>query len=183
MSFEALKSIVFKRWRKETMIFDDLTYSGSGLQRVGIATEKSRVPAWRLTMGIDNQRKLDERSSLGLGPKDTIYNRYECSQEKTEFNRQLCGVSLRIIRDWTGSHNDEISVLALSLSLLYAIQSDISLRQSSSSLREISVYVVDKDTNTWVSSAYKWLSNVWLWIRELSGVLYRVNSSGPRTKP
>jgi len=74
-------------------------------------------------------------------------------------------------------------LLALSLSLLFAIQPEISLRQSPSCLRETLVFIVDKDMYTWVSSAYKWWSNLWLWISEFSGVVYRVNSSGPRTEP
>ena len=59
----------------------------------------------------------------------------------------------------------------------------LSLRQSPSCLRERSVVIVDIDMYTWVSSAYKWWSKLLLWIRELSGVVYRVNGSGPRTEP
>jgi len=58
-------------------------------------------------------------------------------------------------------------LLALSISLLFVIQPDIPLRQSTSCLRERSVSAVDKDMYTWVSSAYKWWSNLWLWISEL----------------
>ena len=36
---------------------------------------------------------------------------------------------------------------------------------------------------TWVSFAFKRWSNLWLWIRGLSGVVYRVNSTDPRTEP
>ena len=72
-------------------------------------------------------------------------------------------------------------LLALSLSVLVVIQPEISLRQWPSCLRERSVSVVDKDMYTWVSSAYKRWSNLWLWISELSGVVSRVNSSGPWT--
>ena len=46
-------------------------------------------------------------------------------------------------------------LLALSLSLMFVFQSEISPRQSTSSLRERSVSAVDKDMYTWVSSAYK----------------------------
>ena len=46
-------------------------------------------------------------------------------------------------------------LLVMSLSLLFVIQAEISLRQSPSCLREISVYAVDKGVYTWVSSAYK----------------------------
>ena len=74
-------------------------------------------------------------------------------------------------------------LLALSRGLLFVTQPEISLRQSPSCLRERSVSVVDKDVYTWVSSAYNWMSNSWLWIRELNGVVYRVNSSGSRTEP
>ena len=41
---------------------------------------------------------------------------------------------------------------------------------------------VDKDVYTWVSSAYKWWYNLSLWISELTGIVYSVNSSGPRTE-
>ena len=71
-------------------------------------------------------------------------------------------------------------LLALSLRLLFVIQPGISLRQSPSCLREISVSAVDKDLYTWVLSAYKWRAYLWLCIRQLSGVIYRVNSSGLR---
>jgi len=63
------------------MLFDDVTCSESEFQRVGTATEKSRVPAWVLTMGTDNKWKRDERSSLGLGAKESMDNRYEGSPE------------------------------------------------------------------------------------------------------
>ena len=53
-------------------------------------------------------------------------------------------------------------LLALSLRLLFVIQPEISLRQSPSCLWERSVSAVDK---------------------EISGVVYRVNSSGSRTEP
>jgi len=46
-------------------------------------------------------------------------------------------------------------LLALSLSLLFAIQLDISLRHSPSCVRDKSVSAVDKDFYTWVSSTYK----------------------------
>jgi hypothetical protein len=45
------------------------------------------------------------------------------------------------------------------------------------------VSAVDKDMYTWVSSAYEWWSNLWLWVSELSGLVYKVNSSGQRTEP
>jgi len=85
---------------------------------------------------------------------------------------------------WSGcSSNNEICFGALSLSILLVIHPTISLRQSPSCIRERSVSAVNKDMYTWVSSAYKLWSNLWLWIRELSGVLYKVNSSRPRTEP
>ena len=68
-------------------------------------------------------------------------------------------------------------LLASSLSLLFVIQPEISLRQSPSCLRERSVSAVDKYMYTWMSSAYKSWSNLWLWIRELT-----VNSNGPWCK-
>ena len=74
-------------------------------------------------------------------------------------------------------------LLAFYLHLLFVIQPEISLRQSSSCFREGSVTVVDKDMYTWVSSAYNWWSNWWMWMSELSDLVYRVNSSGPRTEP
>jgi len=46
-------------------------------------------------------------------------------------------------------------LLALNLSLLFVIQPEISPRQSLSYLRERSVSAVNKDMDTWVSSAYK----------------------------
>ena len=71
------------------------------------------------------------------------------------------------------------ALLALSLSLLFVIQPEISLRQSPSCLKERSVSAVDEDMYSWVLSTYKWWSNWWLWISELSGV---GNNSGPRTE-
>ena len=73
-------------------------------------------------------------------------------------------------------------LFALNLNLLFVIQPEIS-RQSPSCLRERSVSAVDKDMYTWISSGNKWWPNLSLWIRELSGVVYRVNSCGPRTEP
>ena len=64
------------------MIFDNLTYSESEFQRVGTATEKSRVPAWVLTLGTVTKWKPDEPSSLGLGHRENMENRYECSPEE-----------------------------------------------------------------------------------------------------
>jgi len=69
-------------WWKETMLFDDLTSSESEFQRVGTATEKARVPAWVLTLGTDSKWKPDERSSLGLGDKESMENIYEGSLEE-----------------------------------------------------------------------------------------------------
>jgi len=74
-------------------------------------------------------------------------------------------------------------LLAFSLSLLFVIQSEISLSQSPSCLRERSMSAVYKDIYIWVLSAYKRWSNLWLEISELSGVVYRVNNSDPRTEP
>jgi len=56
------------------MLFDDLTCSEREFQRVGIATDKARVLAWVLILGKDNKRKPDERSSLGLGDKESMEN-------------------------------------------------------------------------------------------------------------
>ena len=67
------------------MLFDDLTCSGSEFQRIGTATEKARVPAWVLTMGTDNKWKPDGRSSLGLGAKESLENRYEDSPEEIDW--------------------------------------------------------------------------------------------------
>jgi len=64
------------------MLFDDLTCSGSEFQRLGTATEKARVPVWVLTLGTDNKWKPDERSSLCLGAKESMENRYEGSPEE-----------------------------------------------------------------------------------------------------
>jgi len=65
------------------MLFDDSTRSGSEFQRMGIATEKARVPVSVLTLGTDNKWKTDERSSLGLGAKESMEKRkYEGSPEE-----------------------------------------------------------------------------------------------------
>jgi len=54
------------------MLFDNLTCSESEFQRV----------AWVLTLGTDNKWKPDEQSSLGLGAKESMENRYEGSSEE-----------------------------------------------------------------------------------------------------
>jgi len=59
------------------MIFDDLTCPWREFQWVGTATEKARVSAWVLTLGTVNKWKPDERSSLGLGARESMENRYE----------------------------------------------------------------------------------------------------------
>jgi len=41
--------------KERTMLFDDITCSGSEFQRVGTTTEKARVPTWALTKGKDNK--------------------------------------------------------------------------------------------------------------------------------
>ena len=53
-------------------------------------------------------------------------------------------------------------LLALRLSQLFVIQREISLTQSPSCSREISVSAVDKDMYTWVSSVYKRWSKLWV---------------------
>jgi len=67
-------------------------------------------------------------------------------------------------------------LLELSLSLLIVIQPEVSFWQSHSCIREISISALDKYMYTWVSSAYKWRYT--LWIRKLSGVVYRKHSLG-----
>ena len=64
------------------MLFDDLTYLESEFQRAGAPTEKARVPALNLTLGTDSKWKSDEQSSLGLGDKESIENRYKGSPEE-----------------------------------------------------------------------------------------------------
>jgi len=64
------------------MLFGDLTGSESEFQKVGTATEKARVPASVVTLGTDNKWKPDERSSQGLGVKESMENRYEVSPEE-----------------------------------------------------------------------------------------------------
>jgi len=64
------------------MLFDDLTCSECEVQRVGTATEIARVPAWVLILGLDNKWKLDEQSSLGLGARESMKNRYDDSPEE-----------------------------------------------------------------------------------------------------
>ena len=71
---------------------------------------------------------------------------------------------------------------AFSLSLLFVIRPHISMRYSPSYVRERSVPAAYKYMYTCVWSAYKWWSNLLLWIRKLSGVVYIVNISGPRTE-
>ena len=64
------------------MLFDDLTCSCSEFQRAWTSTEKARVPALILTLGTDNKGKPDERSTLGLGAKESMEYRHEVSPEK-----------------------------------------------------------------------------------------------------
>jgi len=61
------------------------------------------------------------------------------------------------------TYNDDI--YCLSSSQIYHWDSHLA------DLQERSASAVDKDIYTWVSSAYKWWSNLWLWIRELSGAV------------
>jgi len=56
------------------MLFNDVTCSRNELQRVGTATEISRLPAWVLALGTDNKRQTDERSLLDLGGRENIGN-------------------------------------------------------------------------------------------------------------
>jgi len=60
--------------------------------------------------------------------------------------------------------------------LLYCLSP--SRRQLPICTSERSASAVAEEMFTWVSSAYKWWSNFWLWIRQ-----HRVNSSCPRTEP
>jgi len=53
------------------------------------------------------------------------------------------------------TYNEEICFVGIEPKFLFVTQPEISLRQSLSCLREISVSVVDKDMHTWVSSAHK----------------------------
>ena len=59
------------------MLFDNLTCSEGEYKRVGIATEKAWIPEWVLTVWTDNKWKSDERSSLGLGAKESMASRCE----------------------------------------------------------------------------------------------------------
>ena len=62
------------------MLFDDLTCSESEFQKIGTATDKAPVPGWVLTPGTDNKWwKPDDRSSLVIGTKESMHNRYEGS--------------------------------------------------------------------------------------------------------
>ena len=47
------------------MLFDNLISPRSEFQKVGIATEKARVPASGFTLGTDSKWKPDERNLLG----------------------------------------------------------------------------------------------------------------------
>jgi len=49
-------------------------------QSVGTAPYKARVPAWGLTLETDNN--WDAWSSLGLGARESMQNRYEGSPEE-----------------------------------------------------------------------------------------------------
>jgi len=64
------------------MLFDDVTCSESEFQRVGTAVEKTWIPAWVLTLGADNKWKPDKQSSLSLGARVSMENRYESSPEE-----------------------------------------------------------------------------------------------------
>ena len=50
----------FQMVAEETILVDDLTCSESEFQRVGTTTEKTRVPAWVLTLGTDKKWKPDK---------------------------------------------------------------------------------------------------------------------------
>jgi len=59
------------------MLFDDLTCPGSEFQRVGMG-QRLNV----LTLVTDSKIKSDEQSSLGLGARESMENRYESSMEE-----------------------------------------------------------------------------------------------------
>ena len=63
-------------------------------------------------------------------------------------------------------------LLAFSLSFVVCHPAKCITETITSCLRERSMSAVDKYMYTWVSSAYKWWSNLWLWIRELIVVWY-----------
>jgi len=56
---------VLKWWRKETMLFDDLTYLGSEFQTVGTTNKTVPVSASVLTLGANDKGKPDELSEFG----------------------------------------------------------------------------------------------------------------------
>ena len=64
------------------MLIDDLKCSGSDFQREGAATEKVRVPESVLTLARESKWKSDERSSLGLGVRESMENRYRVSSKE-----------------------------------------------------------------------------------------------------
>jgi len=64
---------VFKWWRKEKILFDDITCSGSEFRRVGTATEKVQVPTWVLTLGTDSNVKSCKGLSEYRFPNLIIY--------------------------------------------------------------------------------------------------------------
>ena len=72
---------------------------------------------------------------------------------------------------------------ALNLNILFVIQPEISLSQSSRCVGGRSVSAVDKDIYAWVASACKLWPKLLLRITELCGVVHKVNRSGPRTEP
>jgi len=62
------------------MIFDDLTCSGGKIQRVGTATEKHES---QHEFNPGNRQQVKTRwSFLGLGPRESMGNRYEGSPEE-----------------------------------------------------------------------------------------------------
>jgi len=50
------EKVSFQMVTKETMLFNDLRYSESEFQRVGIATEKSRFPESVITLRTEKTR-------------------------------------------------------------------------------------------------------------------------------
>ena len=98
------------------MVFDDLTCSESERQRVGKATEKAPIPAWDFTMETKNKWKPDERSSLNLGAKERMENRYEGSPEETWSITFICRdvrIIVKLINNMTYISIHEVRVLLL----------------------------------------------------------------------
>jgi len=96
-----MKAILFSYRSGHINAFKCNMLSVSEFQREGTTTEKARVPAWVLTLGKENKWKPDEWSSLSLGDKDGMENKYEGSLEESVWYAIV--QSLKMMQGWTGT--------------------------------------------------------------------------------